>query len=291
MRLPLRLVRWLAVLIPVTTVVAYETLRHAWIEPLPAALLGNALGGLLVGGAAAVVASQLLGRVERVQSELARAREREALLHERQRLAATLHDDVAQVLFWTGVRIDEARAKLRQGQVDAAADSLDAVRQTIEAARSRLRETIQTLRDETRRGSSDGFWSQVAQLARDAGLRLQGDPALPTDVPPPPGRVVSDVLGLIQEAFWNVTKHAGTDRVEVRALAREGTWQLQIRDRGRGFNPDGPTAGLGLVLMRERAARAGGRLLIESAPGGGTRLTLAIPAATMDEGGEVACVS
>ena len=47
-------------------------------------------------------------------------------------------------------------------------------------------------------------------------------------------------------------------------------------DDGAGFTPR-PAAGLGLASMRQRAAWLGGRLLLDSAPGRGTRLLVEIP--------------
>lgn len=277
MDLSLRVLRAIAIGLPPAVLVIYETLRHALVEPLPAALLGNAVGGLLIGGVAAGVASLLLARVERAGRELARAQTREAVLQERQRLAAALHDDVAQVLFWTGVRIGEVEALLRAGQIDAVAERVATLRRTVEAARARLRETIHMLRENTRAMASEGFWGQVSRLAAEAGLRLTGDALPPSRTPGPPATAVEDALGVVREAFSNVAKHAGTREVRVRVQATDSTWRLEIADGGRGFAPEAPTAGLGLLMMSERAARAGGELRVDSAPGRGTRITLLLP--------------
>jgi response regulator receiver domain-containing protein len=52
--------------------------------------------------------------------------------------------------------------------------------------------------------------------------------------------------------------------------------QLQIRDNGKGFNPALQYDGSGLIGMRERARRIGGELAIESSPGGGTEIRVAL---------------
>ncbi len=53
---------------------------------------------------------------------------------------------------------------------------------------------------------------------------------------------------------------------------------LEVADDGRGFDPRGAFAGhLGLTSMRERAARLGGALRVESAPGNGARISARIP--------------
>jgi signal transduction histidine kinase len=61
------------------------------------------------------------------------------------------------------------------------------------------------------------------------------------------------------------------------SLAREAeTVVLEVQDDGRGFSP-GLGMGLGLVGARERAARLEGSLVVESSPGGGTRLKAVLP--------------
>jgi signal transduction histidine kinase len=62
--------------------------------------------------------------------------------------------------------------------------------------------------------------------------------------------------------------------------AGSGTVRLAVRDDGRGLpaprdGDDRPT--FGLVGLRERAARVGGRLTVESAPGEGTALLVEVP--------------
>ncbi|MGC8787362.1 MAG: MEDS domain-containing protein, partial [Anaerolineae bacterium] len=85
---------------------------------------------------------------------------------------------------------------------------------------------------------------------------------------------------IVQEALTNVARHAGVPEVEVKAWATEDKLTLQIRDEGTGFDPKialAQMASAGLLGMRERAALAGGRLTIESAPGKGTTITAIFP--------------
>lgn len=93
-----------------------------------------------------------------------------------------------------------------------------------------------------------------------------------------------DFLRVLQEALANVVKHSGARRVQVRIAERLGTLQLEVRDDGRGFEPDAaqdssPVPGMGLASMRTRAQRLGGELAIDSSPRG-THLNLSCPLAT-----------
>ena len=92
------------------------------------------------------------------------------------------------------------------------------------------------------------------------------------------------LLRVLQEALNNVRHHSGSREVAV--ILRDETFKgvcMEIRDEGRGFDParvvpaeDG-ASGIGLVGMRERLRLLGGRLEIESAPGGPTTVRATLP--------------
>jgi PAS domain S-box-containing protein len=84
---------------------------------------------------------------------------------------------------------------------------------------------------------------------------------------------------IVQEALTNVARHADVDRVMVRLWVEQDTLNVQIEDRGAGFDPEQvqDAESSGLVGMRERAVLQGGELTIESAPGTGTRLAARLP--------------
>ena len=76
------------------------------------------------------------------------------------------------------------------------------------------------------------------------------------------------VYRLVQETLSNVAKHARAERVGVRVAVDYDVVRVEVADDGRGFNPDAPVEGFGLVGIRERVALAGGQLEIESGPSG-----------------------
>jgi len=82
---------------------------------------------------------------------------------------------------------------------------------------------------------------------------------------------------ILQEALTNVMRHAQAHTVEI-MLEDDGTLlSLIIIDDGIGFDPTLPSASFGLVGMRERVLMLGGDLQLDSAPGEGTHLKVAIP--------------
>ncbi|NIV35870.1 MAG: hypothetical protein GWN58_42405 [Anaerolineae bacterium] len=115
-------------------------------------------------------------------------------------------------------------------------------------------------------------------------VRVSGDCILPPDV-----HVV--LYRIAQEALNNVVKHARPSEVQLRLHCAAGPGgggrkvELEIRDDGRGFDPEGVAPDhLGLGIMRERADTIGARLQVETAAGSGTRVNLSWTEAPTAEG-------
>jgi signal transduction histidine kinase len=117
----------------------------------------------------------------------------------------------------------------------------------------------------------------LAGMGRDRaamGLRVnQQFDALPKQFP----RNVSEALtGAAREALNNVVKHAGTDEAWLSAYGDgAGGVIVTIVDRGRGFDPEMQSTGLGLMRsVRHRVLEVGGKVRIDSAPGEGTSIEM-----------------
>jgi signal transduction histidine kinase len=88
---------------------------------------------------------------------------------------------------------------------------------------------------------------------------------------------------IAQEALNNVRKHAQATKVVTTIDMSDSAIQLMIQDDGIGFKPptlaDHPAAAtkLGLIGMHERARLLSGTLLIDSAPGHGTKVIVNVP--------------
>ena len=84
---------------------------------------------------------------------------------------------------------------------------------------------------------------------------------------------------IVQEALGNAAKHSAAKQIIVRLNRSEDLVSLTVSDDGVGFEPTRLAAGggLGFVMMRERASQLNGTFEFQSAPGGGTRIRVAIP--------------
>jgi PAS domain S-box-containing protein len=89
---------------------------------------------------------------------------------------------------------------------------------------------------------------------------------------------------IFQEALTNISKHANASKVEVRLVQEDGDILLEILDDGRGLAPEALTKprSYGLRGIRERLNALQGSLEIGSSPQGGTRLTVRVPASSVE---------
>ncbi len=84
---------------------------------------------------------------------------------------------------------------------------------------------------------------------------------------------------IVQESLTNVTRYAQASRVDVSMGQQDGTFWLEVRDNGKGFDPETVSkTSYGLLGMQERALALGGEVAVASAPGRGTsiRVTIAL---------------
>ena len=209
-----------------------------------------------------------------------------AVVEERNRLARDLHDSVTQSLFSMNLTIEATRLLLQR-------DTAAAERQLIGLG-ERAKETLAEMRNliYSLRPAEMEDQGLIVALKR-WGERLRHEHLLPVEVliegtmrPRLTEVQERELFRVAQEALNNVIKHAGATHatVRLRALTRETI--LIIEDDGNGFDPDIPPRAdaFGARGMRERAEVLGGAFRLDSRPGGGTRVSVAIPRAAPGAG-------
>ncbi len=97
------------------------------------------------------------------------------------------------------------------------------------------------------------------------------------DVRVPDPAVAQHLYRIAQEALSNAVRHAHASRITVELRGSNGELILLVEDDGAGLPPELPTGGMGLRTMAYRTHMMDGDFTVESAPGGGTRLTCCVP--------------
>lgn len=208
--------------------------------------------------------------LRRVSSELMLTEERE-----RRELAQDLHDSLGQALFLLSRKLPEA--SLGDTTVDELRTIVDEAAKTVNALTFELSPPV--LRDL-------GLRAAIQWLARDLRKRYGLSVRIEDDVPQleVDERVATTVFRSVRELLINTAKHAGTDTASVRFRTTDRVGEVTVEDKGRGFDlaaqPGHVEAGhFGLFSIRERMEYLGGQMVIRSAPGEGTRITLSVPLA------------
>lgn len=199
-----------------------------------------------------------------------------AATEERQRLARELHDSVSQALFGIGLGARTARTLLDRDPAEAAVP-LDYVVSLAEAGLSEMRALIFELRPDAleTEGLVGLLEYQAAALRARHGIQVETEFASEPEV----SLAIKEMLYRIaQEALHNTIKHARASLVTVSVCQEPERIVLEVADDGSGFDPAGAFPGhLGLRSMRERAARHGAELRIESDSGQGARIIVCVP--------------
>lgn len=201
----------------------------------------------------------------------------ELRIDERTRLAAELHDAIAQNL--TGVSLQIAAARQAKTSNPEAEDGhLATADQMLRSSRIELRRCIWDLRSEALDvpDFAEAIRRTVQQVVGKSSLRVSCDI---------PRAKLSDstahaLLRIIRELTSNAVTHGQASEVSVECIDIDGTARISVVDNGCGFDPDncpGQNEGhFGLKGIRERLKRLDGTLSISSTRGKGTTASIEI---------------
>ena len=238
--------------------------------------------------AVAIHNARLLEQVQCSRDQLQHLSHRlvETQENERRAIARELHDEAGQSL--TGLKLGLSLvARDRQCPPPLTAQ-LDELRQTVDDVMVGLHRLAVNLRPVSldRLGLVAALGQYAETFERQTGVQVDlaapglEDPALPDSHSRRlPAAVETTLFRVVQEAMTNVARHARATRVGI-ILQRYADRALAIvEDNGAGFDVDAAMARgrLGLVGMCERAEMLGGKVTIESFPGGGTTIFAEVP--------------
>jgi len=245
---------------------AIEWRPHLYRTPWFLALCGL----LLLGGALAAY---------RLRLRQVHARFR-AVLEERNRVAREMHDTVIQGCASVSALL-EAVVAVEQQHAGAGRELLDYARKQVRATVDEARRAVWNLRQSGTASPEFGpLLDQMAQQASNASrvpvcCETSGRPVVLDPA------VEHDILMVAREAVYNSVKHAQPKEVRILVQFADDRIQMRVVDDGCGFDPSKALLAVGehfgLVGMRERTERLGGRFEIRSTLGKGTELLVEVP--------------
>lgn len=218
----------------------------------------------------------LLHRLTAAQDEVAVLHRDAGVVAERERLAAELHDTIAQTLAGTVMLAQRGRRELAAGVL---ADSTLALIE--EAAREALAETRTLVAAgapvSRGQGLAEALTVLVSRIAResDRDIAVQADAVGDLDRE----REVA-LLRCAQEGLSNARRHSGAQRIEVALVEVDEVVELRVIDDGVGFDPAARADGFGLEGLRVRLSSLGGELHVDGSPGA-VVLTARVPRMTV----------
>ncbi|WP_236047036.1 sensor histidine kinase [Streptacidiphilus fuscans] len=235
----------------------------------------------------------LIDDLVRTRDELAATQREAGRLAERQRLAREIHDTLAQGL--SSIVLLARSAESALPSTVAGGPAGERVREIGATASANLAEARRFVAALTPPPLQDATLAEALRRVT-AGFGPTPEVAFHLDGEPYPLPVEAEValLRLTQEALANVRRHAQARRAAVTLAYLDDQVTLDVFDDGVGFAADAvPDPGsvpdavdgrprFGLHGMRERIAELGGSLTIESSPGEGTAVAVALPLTALD---------
>ena len=270
------------ILLTAATLMAPAMLVIQAARHLPIDIGVNAAGTVVLFVLLTARMTGLAGQAARQQErERALAKVLEAAQQERIRLAADLHDGPVQELTALTYGLERVDRRLESQGPDAARVLLGEQKVQLTEVTRMLRNLLSELRPPAldEHGLAGALKLYGDAFAKQANLNISVDAQVEHRPAP---EVETIVYRVTQEALANVSKHAKARHVWIRLAAEEHGVDLTIRDDGIGFDPAQAARLLkdghyGLAGMRERVELGGGRLDLDSRPGEGTTIGVALP--------------
>ncbi len=210
--------------------------------------------------------ARLIEQLEAGRAEIAELSRQAGVAAERERLAAEIHDTLAQgftsILTLVQAATGEADRNRANGYLDLAAHT---ARENLGEARA----LVGALAPPAMRSGSlvDAVRRQATRLTEECGIRAE---FAVRDIGAVPMPVEVVLLRSAQEALANVRRHSGASVARISLGGTENGVLLTVSDDGVGFDYSADTNGFGLRSMLNRVEQVGGTLTVDSGPEGTT---------------------
>ncbi len=216
----------------------------------------------------------------RINLNIRRRIEREAIIEERRRIAREIHDGVAQSLSYLNLKTKAVSDSLSSQNTVQALTELGEIREVVQDTYEDIRESIEQLSTEIRSVPIiTALGNYVREFGNNSAIRVQFNVAKPFTKLSPVAEL--QLLRIVQEALTNVRRHAMASEVAVKLENTRESVEMLVKDNGQGFNlmdvEKSPPGYHGLSIIKERAEGLGGSLDISTAPDKGTEIKISLP--------------
>ena len=216
----------------------------------------------------------------RINLNIRRRIEREAIIEERRRIARELHDGVAQSLGYLNLKTKLVSDSVSSQNTVQALTELGDIRRVVQDTYEDIRESVDQLSSEIRNLSIiPALTNYTKEFSHNNGIRVQFDAPRPFPNLSPVAEL--QLLRIAQEALTNVRRHASATDVKVKLENTRQAVEMIVKDNGQGFDlsdlEKSPPGYHGLNIIKERAEGLGGSLNISTAPGEGTEVRVSLP--------------
>lgn len=291
-----------------TEVVAFARMRSIMAVPLRAQYVNY---GVLVFGTSdadaftsdvsdilQAIATQVTVALQNASLYMNLAMEKERIVrleqNARQALVRDLHDIPTQTISAVTMRTGIVKMLLDRKQFDKLAPEVDAVEEMAKQATAEIRHVLFKLRPLAL--ETQGLSAALTQLVDKVRKTFNQNVLLKTDAQ------VDHVLRaeaqdalfyLVEEAVSNARKYAQAQTIKIDVSIKDGQAIVRVADNGVGFDVESVQAkyvergSFGMMNMEERAEMIGGRLVLQSQPGKGTVVTVAVPLDDSDTEGRL----
>jgi signal transduction histidine kinase len=198
---------------------------------------------------------------------------------EKSELARTLHDELGGLLTaakmdlsWLQSRLDTPAYQDRLAQLGSVLDeAMGLKRRVVEELRPSLLDHF---------GLATALRTYVDSACNKAVITCEI--RLPEDGAPIPKDIAITLFRIVQEGLTNIIRHAGAKHITLEFTDGGGEYAFTLQDDGRGFDPNIARDSWphGIMGMQQRVRALGGRFSLESTPGRGTKLQVAVPSST-----------
>ena len=216
----------------------------------------------------------------RINLNIRRRIEREAIIEERRRIAREIHDGVAQSLGYLNLKTKQVSDSVSSQNTMQALNELNEIRQVMQDTYEDIRESIDQLSTEIRSlPIIPALANYTREFGSNNGIKVHFN--VPRAFPELSPVAELQLLRITQEALTNVRRHAQATEVGLKLENTSQAVEMIVKDNGQGFTlstlEESNPGYHGLNIIRERAEGLGGTVTINTAPGEGTEVKVSLP--------------